>query len=292
MELVLDINKPFNLEYSLDSGQLFRWTEKKNWRIGLIDNTVIKIKKIKSKLVVNTSNKIDEKDIRRYFRLDDNLELIIKEINRDEYINSAIKRFLGLRLIRQEPWECLISYLCSSVSNIPKIKHSIKLLTEKFGEINEFQNNIYYNFPTSKKLAKASINELTSCGLGFRARNISNISKKIYSGNFKLNEIKKMKYNVAFSHLNEIRGIGPKIADCVLLFAFEKLDAFPIDRWIARVIFRNYMNKISYKENSTSERISLSFEKYQEISSSMRKYFGKYSGYAQQYLYYNMINNI
>ena len=270
MELILDINKPFNLEYSLDSGQLFRWTEKKNWRIGLIDNTVIKIKKIKSKLVVNTSNKIDEKDIRRYFRLDDNLELIIKEINRDEYINSAIKRFLGLRLIRQEPWECLISYLCSSVSNIPKIKHSIKLLTEKFGEINE----------------------LTSCGLGFRARNISNISKKIYSGNFKLNEIKKMKYNVAFSHLNEIRGIGPKIADCVLLFAFEKLDAFPIDRWIARVIFRNYMNKISYKEDSTSERISLSFEKYQEISSSMRKYFGRYSGYAQQYLYYNMINNI
>ena len=133
---------------------------------------------------------------------------------------------------------------------------------------------------------------MTSCGLGFRARNISNISKKIYSEDFKLNEIKKMKYNVAFSHLNEIRGVGPKIADCVLLFAFEKLDAFPIDRWIARVIFRNYMNRISYKEDLTSEKISLSFEKYQKISSSMRKYFGKYSGYAQQYLYYNMINNI
>ena len=292
MELILDINKPFNLEHSLDSGQLFRWEKNKNWRIGLIHDTVVKIKKIKSKLFINTSNKIDEKDIVRYFRLDDNLDLIINEINKDECINNAIRRFLGLRLIRQEPWECLISYLCSPVSNIPKIKQNIKLLTEKFGKKNEFQNNIYYNFPTQKKLAEASINELTSCGLGFRAKNISNISREIYSGNFSLNNIKKMKYSRAFSHLNEIRGVGPKIADCVLLFAFEKLDAFPIDRWIARAIFSNYLNKISYKETATSERISLSFEKYQEISSSMRKYFGKYAGYAQQYLYYNMINNI
>ncbi len=260
----------FNLDHTLSCGQVFRWEKNDCWT-GIVNGAIIRAKQEGAELIIDSS--LDEKVIQDYFRLDDDMEKIYTSINRDEKIAPLLWKYRGLRLIRQDPWECLVSYICSKANNIPKIKNSIKHICECFG--NEIETG-YYTFPSPDVLAEVKPNEMKQqCRVGFRAPDILNIADMIVNHEFDLYGIKDLSYREGRKELMKIKGVGSKIADCVLLFAFDKLESFPVDTHIMQI-----MNRF-YGENFKGPKS----KKKEEIAEFAREYFGKYCGYAQEYLF-------
>jgi N-glycosylase/DNA lyase len=288
MEIQLNtLTVPFSLEHTLRCGQLFRWEKLDGWWYGVVGGGVVKIRQIADKLIVQTfpENKTEE-FIQNYFRLDDNLLSILSHIGKDDHIKKAIQQCYGLRISHQEPWECLISYICATFKSIPAIKNMIRNLSEKFGKRIAFDGHDFYTFPKPSDLSQAHLEELRSCKLGFRAKRVLETSKILDREEFNLEDLKKTDYEEAREKLLSLPGVGQKVADCVLLFSLDKLEAFPVDIWIKRAILEFYP---SYFEHSfierTSEKSSITPREYETISSFGRRYFGKYAGYAQEYLF-------
>ena len=288
MEIQLDRpTVPFSLEHTLRCGQLFRWRKLGDWWYGVVEDKVVKIRQIADKLMFQTfPEKTTAEFIENYFRLDDNLTSILSQINKDEHIRKAIQRFHGLRISRQEPWECLISYICATYKNIPAIKNMILNLSKRFGKKITFNGHDFYTFPKPSDLAHASLEEIRSCKLGFRVQRVLETSKILECGELGLEDLKKKEYAKAKQKLLSLPGVGQKVADCVLLFSLDKLEAFPVDIWIKRVVLEFYS---SYFERSFIKRVSgkssIAPREYEAISSFGREYFGKYAGYAQEYFF-------
>jgi N-glycosylase/DNA lyase len=229
----------------------------------------------------------DEGFIRRYFGLHDNLPRIFEEINRDEHVDVALRQFEGLRILRQDPWECLISYICATYKNIAAIKLMLWHLSRKFGERISFDGHSFFRFPAPLKLGRATLRELTECGLGYRARYVSQTANRVCEDDYDLEHLKIMSHDGARRELLSFPGVGQKVADCVLLFSLEKLEAFPIDVWIRRTILRHYGPHFSSEfVHRISRKESLSTTEYNRLNMFGREYFGRHAGYAQEYLYH------
>jgi N-glycosylase/DNA lyase len=289
MKIQLDRSTvPLSLDHTLGCGQLFRWEKLGDWWYGVVKGTVVKIRQIADKLMFQTfPEKMNTEFIENYFRPDDNLPSILSQIDKDEHMRRAIQRFHGLRISRQEPWECLISYICATYKNIPAIKNMILNLSKQFGREITFNSHDFYTFPEPSDLAHASLEEIRSCGLGFRAERVLETSKILDRGGFDLEDLRKMDYEKARQELLALPGVGQKVADCVLLFSLDKLEAFPVDIWIRRAVIGFYP---SHFEHSFIERVSgrssITPREYKTLSSFGREYFGKkYAGYAQEYLF-------
>jgi N-glycosylase/DNA lyase len=289
MEIKLDTSKvPFSLEHTLCCGQLFRWQKLGEWWYGVVSDKVIKIRQNGEQLTFQvfpeTQNK---KFVESYFRLDDNLPHIMSEINKDNHIQKAIDRFCGLRIVRQEPWECLISYICATYKSIPAITKMVNGISRKVGKKLTLDGYDFYTFPKPSDLAQACTRDLRSCGLGFRAERALEAARQVDSGEFPLESLRNMTYMEAKRQLLSLPGVGQKVADCVLLFSLEKLEAFPIDVWMKRAATTFYA---SHFDPSFIEKIakkgSPTPKEYETISSFGREYFGKYAGYAQEYLFH------
>lgn len=261
----------FDLNYTLDCGQVFRWGQEGDWWTGVVGDHVIRLSQDQDRLIVDS--KLSPEFLTRYFRLDDNLPSIYESINRDLLIDRAIHKYRGLRLIRQDPWECLISYMLSTASSIPTIQKRIFLLSQFFGQ--ELEPG-YFSFPTSETLANADLAELDKCKLGFRTQNVKAAAQAAASGELDLDVLFRLEYKYARERLMRLRGVGEKVADCVLLFAFEKMEAFPVDTHIRQII-QHYHIDDSYFETCTNMSC---------MGDWGREYFGQYCGYAQEYLYY------
>ena len=261
----------FDLKCTLECGQAFRWKKDNDWYYRVIDNQLILIKQVDNYLIFN-SNENCENILMNYFRFDDNLKKIYSEISKDSLMKCIIKKFHGLRLIRQEPFECLISYICSANNNIPNINRIIDNICKTFGNTVEFGLYKEFSFPKPRILANASLNQLKKCGLGFRAKYVKMVSKLITDRKLKLEELKNVEYYKAKQKITELPGVGNKIADCVLLFSFDRLEAFPVDVWIRRALTKNYFNNRKVSDD--------------KIRDFAENYFGKYAGYANQYLFY------
>jgi len=289
MEIKLDLAKtPFNLDYTLACGQTFRWEKLNGWWRGVLGETVVKIRQMDGALRFQSyPRKVDSAFLLSYFRLDDDLQSIYLRIRKDRHVSEAVKRFYGLRLIRQDPWECLISYICATNKNIPAIKNMISNMCMRFGKKILAENETFYTFPKPHALAQASLKELRLCKLGFRAERVKATSKLVSNGAFNLGTLKNLSYKRAKKELMALPGVGPKVADCVLLFSLGKLEAFPIDVWMKRIILEYYANhfKSSFVEKAKAKK-SLSPREYNAINSFGRKYFGDYVGYAQEYLFH------
>lgn len=289
MEIQLDTSAvPFSLEHTLRCGQLFRWEKFDGWWYGIAEDKVVKIRQIAGKLIFQMfPGKTTAAFIKNYFRFDDNLPSILSHIGKDEHIKGAIQRCYGLRISQQEPWECLISYICATFKSIPAIKNMIFNLSKRFGKKIIFDGHDFYTFPKPKDLAKASLEGMRSCKLGFRADRVLETSKILDREEINLENLKKIDYEGARQKLLSLPGVGRKVADCVLLFSLDKLEAFPVDIWMKRAILGFYS---SYFEHSFIERVSkkrsITSREYETISSFGRKYFGKYAGYAQEYLFH------
>jgi N-glycosylase/DNA lyase len=274
----------FDLDFSLCCGQVFRWKKIGEWWYGIVGESVFKIRQLGAELDFEN---VSEKFVTCYFGLNDDLEQISRCIGRDDYIRNALRRFVGLRIVRQEPWECLISFICATYKSIAAIELMLSKLSRKFGEKKAFDGLDFYTFPTDGKLAFASENGLRECGLGYRAKYVQATAKKICESKIELESLKTLPYLEARKRLVEFSGVGLKVADCVLLFSLEKLEAFPVDVWVKRVILNHYANlfpEALVKKLSTHE--SLSNSEYEKLNAFGRSYFGKYAGYAQEYLYH------
>jgi len=289
MKIQLNLAKtPFSLDYTLSCGQTFRWEKRTDCWFGVASQTAFKIRQKNGTLEFKSSADTVASDfLWRYFRLDDNLPRVYSKILKDEHVRAAVKQFRGLRLVRQEPWECLISYLCAQNKNIPAIKQMIFNLSRRFGDSMKFEGEEVYTFPKPKALAKASLNELRLCKLGYRAENILKTAKLVYHGDFDLEALKNMPYERAKEELLTLPGVGPKVADCILLFSLNKLEAFPIDVWMKRIILQNYAKHFEPEFVARMKgKKGLSPHDYGIIYAFGRKYFGAYLGYAQEYLYH------
>lgn len=289
MEIKLNrLVTPFNLRHTLECGQVFRWERLKDWWYGVVKEKVIKIKQVGDNLQFQSfPERVNADFIQNYFRIDDNLRFILSEINKDEHIGKAIQHFYGLRIIRQEPWECLISYLCATYKKIPAIKEMIHNLCRQFGRKIAFDGYRFYTFPKPSDLAEASLENIRKCKLGFRVKRVLETSKIIKSKKLDLEALRQVPYEKAKLELLKLPGVGHKVADCVLLFSLDRLQAFPVDVWIKKSILESYPKFFNQSFiEKVSKKGSISNHDYKKFSIFGRKYFGLYAGYAQEYLFH------
>jgi len=266
--------KDFDLDSTLDCGQVFRWQHSGEWWTGVVLGHIVQARQDGCDLMVDTG--LDRDSIVWYFRLDDDMAIIYSRINTDPVMDDLIRRFRGLRLVRQQPWECLISYMASSRNSIPNIKNSIYNLCRQYGD----DLGRDFSFPTAEVLAQTTENRLRETKLGFRSANILEVARKVDSGELDLGAPFELEYREARELLMGVRGIGPKIADCVLLFAYDKREAFPVDTHILSVMNEHYGRFLVGPKSRQSDI----------IGEFARSYFGQYAGYAQQYLFYSRIS--
>lgn len=281
----------FNPRYTFESGQAFRWSECETeaWR-GIVSGRLISVDKDSVRVDLHDGS-AGLKLAHQYFSVSDNLSHILRTFPEDQFLTSAVNQYKGLRLLSQDPFECIISFICSINSNIPSIRFKIDNLSKRFGIPLRQSNNgfQYHAFPTPISLAKATKEQLISCKVGFRWKYIQFVAKRVSSGELDLGHLRNLSYEDARDVLvSEISGktfgVGPKVADCVLLFSLGKSEAFPIDVWMLRCILLNYRNLIQDVLQG-EQNTQLTKKMYLTIGEIMRRHFGKYAGYAQQYLY-------
>ncbi len=261
-----------NLENTINSGQVFLWTKQKEFWYGINGQDILKINNL-GKITFHSKKKYD------FFRNIDDIEKIIKSISKDKTTKIAVKKYLGLRLIRQDPFQCFISFIVSSNSNIQKIKSSLEKISTKFGKKIQFDNKEFYMFPEPKKIANATIQEIQNCGVGYRAKFIIDAAKMVESRQIDFDQLKKSNYQNAKETILTVPGIGNKVADCILLFSLDKLEAFPLDRWMIRILKKYYLEKFELETKSITEK------QYNILHEKIVKHFGPYAGYAQQFLF-------
>ncbi len=272
---------PLELSHTLMCGQAFRWKPEGRWFVGTVGSAAMMVRKAPGGLEVRSSPAVSADFVRSYFRLDDDLETILKEVASDRHIRRAIDRYRGLRLLRQDPWECLVSYVASSASNIPKISRCISKMSRSHGARLELGGFVTWGFPAPEALAAAGASALRGCELGFRAGYIAGIARDMTDPESQcpltpegLRMLRQVPAEQARLKLLEFLGVGEKVADCVLLFSLDKLETFPVDRWVQRVAERLFFRGRK-----------LSPGKVREWG---RKHYGRYAGYAQQYLFHYM----
>jgi len=278
------LNIAFDLDFSLCCGQVFRWRKTGYWWYGVVGENIFKVRQSGTELLFEG---VSEDFVHYYFGLNDNLVEISRCISKDDYIRAALRKFEGLRIVKQNPWECLISFICATYKNIAAIEQMLQKLSVKFGEKKVFDGMDFSTFPTVEALAFASENALRECGLGYRAKYVQATAQKIYEEKISIESLKSMPYLEARKTLVSFPGVGLKVADCVLLFSLEKFEAFPVDVWIKRVILSHYQNQLPeplVKKLLSHE--SLSKSEYEKLNGFGRSYFGQYAGYAQEYLYH------
>ena len=277
------LKKPetFELKDIFECGQCFRWNEQEDGSYtGIWKENVVNIKKEREDFVftgICENNNLEE-EIEKYFDLDRNYEQIKKELSKkDEYMKTSIAYGKGIRILNQDLWETIISFIISANNNIPRIKGIIERLSKAYGNQIEWKGKAYYTFPTPRELKDVSVEEYRKLGLGFRDVRLYETTKMILEGKVDLQELKNNPNTVEVREkLLTLSGVGSKVADCILLFSdLKRLEVFPIDVWVRRV-----MNDL-YIQNEDETKVSK-----KEIEKIAKNKFGNLAGLAQQYLFY------
>jgi len=296
MDFNVALDTPFSLEYTLESGQLFRWERRGEWWLGIVSGAGIKLRQEGDTLRCSSSSDLlDNAFVTKYFRLDEDLDHVLASLAKDEVITKAIEKFYGLRLVRQDPWECLASFVLATNANIPRIKKMVSSVCSSYGEPMQFEGDTYHAFPNPEVLSKASVSDLRALGLGYRAPFLRHVANSVAEGRVDFGRIPDLSYDKSQELLltelfgeKLLLGVGPKVADCVLLYSLGKDEAFPIDVWIARVLVKSYPHLLPQsllRRLAPDAKFKLSTREYRRVSSSIRSHFGTFAGYAQQYLY-------
>ena len=268
----LSVNFKVNFDYSINSGQVFLWKKIDAKWYG-IDGKRVLVLENAQKFKKNMKYETD------FFRLDDNFEKISNDLKNDNYVRNALKMFPGLRLIRQNPFQCYISFIVSSNSNIPNIKSRLQNLCKTFGKRKIVDGKEFFLFPEPSDLANASVLDIKKCGLGYRAKAVKTASLSVLDKKIDFDSLKKLDYHAAKEELTKVFGIGNKVADCILLFSLEKLEAFPLDRWMLRILQKYYSKEFQISTKTLTEKT------YDQLHENIVEHFGSYAGYAQQFLF-------
>ena len=277
----LSIDQPFDLAESLESGQAHRWRRLGDgWYSGVLGDRLLHLHQIPGGLEyqeVSATGRAGHGDtdalLRAYFRLDDDIESIYAEICRDRRVGEMVARYPGLRILRQEPWECTVAFICSATSNIPRIHRNMEAVADRLGEPLELDGEARRTFPPPDRIAAAGEGLLRELGLGFRAPYVIAAAERVCRGELDLNHLIRLPYHETKARLMECRGIGAKIADCIAVFSMEKLEAFPVDVWVRRALAEWYFPM----QKKPPDRAMVEWA---------QAYFGRYAGYSQQYLFH------
>jgi len=288
MALAVDYPKNFlNLTYTLTCGQAFRWRiDAEGWWAAPVRGRVIRIKEADSGFLWQTlPGEPDAALVSDYFRLDDDIAAIYSHLaSSDEHVSELVERFRGLRLVRQDPEETILSFVCSTANSVPRITAAIEELSRRYGRpIIEAGGLKHYSFPETAALASAGPDDLARVGsLGWRGPNIVLVAQQILSRpRGWLGSLRSLSYEEAKAELLTLRGIGRKIADCVCLFALDKDEAVPVDTHIRQAAERLYLPDLRTKTITPAA--------YDKIVQVFREKFDGYAGWAQEFLYYEDI---
>lgn len=272
--IALRPDQPFNLDLTLSCGQAFRWEKTDGWWQGVACGRAVRIRQDADRL---TFEGADAEFVGNYFRLDQDLGAILAFIDRDPTIGAAIHECRGLRLVRQQPWECLVSYICATNTNIPAVKRRVALMAERYGEAIDGPFGTAYAFPEPEALAEVTCADLWDCKLGYRTESVRRAAVFATENPDWAERVAALPFEEARQALMRFKGVGPKAADCVLLFAFGFFEAFPVDVWIHRIVAEAYLPDLTGKNCTPAE--------YDRIRRFSQEHFGEYAGYAQEYLY-------
>jgi len=269
----------FDLEKTLDSGQVFHWQKVSDGFVGAIGDLPVYVEqcgeflKVRDGEAARSPRRSLPGIVARYFALDHPLAEICDSFPKDPVMNAALNFCHGLRIIRQPKWECLATFICSSMKQVAHIRQISLALRKRFGEQRTIGDQLVYTFVSPQRLAQPSEKELLECKLGYRAKNLRATALLVSSGQADLEAWSALSDAELRKQLCALPGVGPKIANCVMLFAYERLRAFPIDVWIERVLRQHYF----------SRRRNMSAQRLRQFSET---YFGEHGGYAQQYLFH------
>ena len=270
--------KSFKVKDIFECGQCFRWNEEPDGSYtGIFGHNVLNVKEEKDIVITGICNGNIEDICKNYFDLDRNYEEIKETLSLiDDNMKESIKYGEGIRILNQDLWEMIISFIISANNNIPRIKGIIERMSAKYGQEIKFRGTSYYTFPTIDELSQASVKDLKDLGLGFRDRYVYETTKKIKEGKINLENLKQEPTNEVRKQLLTLTGVGPKVADCIMLFStLKRFAVFPVDVWVRRV-----MNDL-YIHNEDETKVNK--KQIQEIA---RDKFGALEGIAQQYLFY------
>ena len=270
----------FELKDIFECGQCFRFNKQEDESYtGVVGNNVINVKKVDNEIHIRSVGQDNlEELVVNYFDLNRDYEQIKDKLSKiDENMEKSISYGKGIRILNQDLWETIISFIISANNNIPRIKGIIDRMSERYGKKIIFEGKEYYTFPTIDELSKASVEDLRALGLGFRDVRVYETTKMIKNKEVDLEQLKNEKdFNKVRNTLLTLPGVGPKVADCILLFStLKRWEAFPIDVWVRRV-----MNEL-YIKNPDETKV-----KKEEIEKIAYEKFGNLAGIAQQYLFY------
>jgi N-glycosylase/DNA lyase len=289
----VEISAPdFDLAMTLNSGQVFHWEKAGTGFVGLIDDRPIYIEQTCGVLRVRCGEAPQPAReacplpgiVRNYFALDHPLSEICASFPDDPIMRAAREFCRGLRIIRQPKWECLATFICSSMKQVAHIRQISRKLRERFGDLglprlvrptaDKIDGHVVHTFPSAERIAESSEKELRKCALGYRAKNLLATARSVAGGDVDLEKLAALSDGDLRARLCELPGVGAKVANCVMLFAYERLRAFPIDVWIERVLRETYFPR-ARKLNAA------------RLQAFTEGYFGDHGGYAQQYLFHH-----
>ncbi len=269
--------RDYDLAATLASGQTFRWRQQGRGWEGVIGSRWIRLRSTDGNIVAETAAPADDWQwLVDYLQLEVDLSRVLAAFPDDAPLRAAKSACRGLRLLRQDPWECLASFILSSTKQIVQIQQIITLLCERFGELVAVPagHEAAFGFPTLERIAACSEAELRACKMGFRAPYLRATAQMLMRGEVDLNSLHSLKCEQARAELLKFPGVGRKIADCVLLFAYGFPEAFPVDVWVMKALRQFYF-----------PRRRPSLKRLQHFAAT---YFGSQAGYAQQYLFHYM----
>ena len=274
-KIILRDIEDFEAKDIFECGQAFRWQKEEDGSYTTVAyGRFLNVRREGSDIVLSPTNREDFDQIwYRYFDLATDYSRIKEELSGDKILSQATAYGQGIRILNQEPFETIISFIISANNQIPRIKKSVEILAREYGDfIGNYRGRDYYSFPGPEVLARLSPQELREkARVGFRDKRIVDTAQMIEGGQVDLAGIFEMTKDEGKKELQKLAGVGPKVADCCLLFAFEKGDAFPVDTWVKRVMEHFYL------EEETSLK---------KIGDKGHELFGQLAGYAQQYLFY------
>lgn len=267
--------KDYNLDYTLDSGQTFRWEKIDGGWEGVIYNRWVRLEHHKDGIAATVFGTMDDwRWLEDYLQINTDINAILNSFPNDRWLEQAVKECRGLRIVRQQPWECLASFLMSSSKQIVQIKQIISNLCSYFGEPAQTPpgREKLYSFPSIESIARADETELRRCKMGFRAAYLKNTAQLIQNEKINLEKLSCLDVDQAREALMRFPGVGVKIANCVLLFSLGFYRAFPVDVWVKKALQNFYFDNKLVKKG--------------EMERFAYEYFGEFGGYAQQYLFH------
>ncbi len=267
--------KRYALHETLDSGQAFQWQHQGDSWTGVIGSSWIQVRQTSDALEFTSPHRgVDWTQITHYFQTDLDIDAVVAQFPDDPHMNQAVLSCRGLRLLRQDPWECLASFILSSTKQIRHIKQIVRALADRYGDPVAVPDGTppARTFPSAQVLAETSEAALRKLGMGYRAPYLRETAQAVATKKIHLARLHQQSYDEAKKELIALPGVGPKIADCVMLFAYGMQEAFPIDVWIERSLRELY-----FPNRQPSKRALQSFA---------NTYFSPFGGYAQQYLFH------